>query len=72
MGWLCGDASGTGLAGRMDVHTRHDATKIMHFCWTHNLTDKVHKMNAYGEMHVTKDCTAASTSFGPILRFPPF
>ena len=35
---------------------RHDATKIMHFCWTHNLTDKVHKMNAYGEMHVTNGC----------------
>lgn len=38
------------------VRPTHDATKIMHFCWTHNLTDKVHKMNAYGEMHVTNGC----------------
>ena len=59
------------------VPPRHDATRVMHFCWTHNLTDKVHKMDAYGEMHITKDCTATSTSFWglqlPLLssRFPP-
>eukprot|EP00040_Diaphanoeca_grandis_P022364 m.119941 g.119941 ORF g.119941 m.119941 type:complete len:555 (+) comp28776_c0_seq1:380-2044(+) len=29
---------------------------VMHFCWTHNITQKVVKMQKYHELHVSSDC----------------
>ena len=29
-------------------------SRIIHFCWTGNLSDKVLKMEAYNELHVPK------------------
>lgn len=38
-----------------------DSAEILHFCWTHNITHKFHKMELYDQLFITPDCFHDST-----------
>mmetsp|Transcript_22359 Transcript_22359/g.67215 ORF Transcript_22359/g.67215 Transcript_22359/m.67215 type:complete len:669 (+) Transcript_22359:144-2150(+) len=39
-----------------DVRPLSPTAKVVHFCWTHNITFKIQKMRAYRSLYVSEEC----------------